>query len=78
MHFILHFSIITRSRLTSDFPIAIIEAFEDVDELEDMPQDEVCSDCFGGRLRMMQASPYSGYDEFYQVQLEFVNESKST
>jgi hypothetical protein len=68
---------VSRPLLTLLSFLAIIDAFEDVDELDDMPQDEVCSYCFGGKLRMMQASPYSGYDELYQEQLLYVNEGKS-
>lgn len=43
-----------------------------------MPEDELCSYCFGGRLRMMQSSPYSAYDEMYADMLEYVNEGKQS
>lgn len=38
-----------------------------------MPQDEICSYCYVERLQMMQQSPYSAYDEYYQSVLETVN-----
>ncbi|KAK3302812.1 uncharacterized protein B0T15DRAFT_371689, partial [Chaetomium strumarium] len=40
---------------------AKIEAFPAVEKLEDMPQTQLCSFCFGEKLRLMQRSPYSAY-----------------
>lgn len=38
-----------------------------------MPTSELCSFCFVQRLKIMQSSPYSFYDEVFQEQLEIVN-----
>ncbi|GKT64258.1 lysM domain-containing protein [Colletotrichum tofieldiae] len=51
----------------------IIESWEEVEEIEDMPQDELCSYCYGAKLRLMQKSEYSVYDEYYAAMLEYVN-----
>lgn len=53
-----------------------MDSFEDVEEISDMPREELCSYCFGARLRMMQSSPYSAYDDMYAYMLEFVNQSR--
>ncbi|KAI9157867.1 hypothetical protein HJFPF1_05850 [Paramyrothecium foliicola] len=45
--------------------LAITESFQDVEELKDMPRKELCSYCYGARLRVMQNSPYSAYDDAY-------------
>lgn len=37
-----------------------------------MPKDEMCSDCYVHRLAMMQASPYTVYDDYYKSDLELV------
>lgn len=37
-----------------------------------MPRNELCSSCYIRRLAMMQASPYSVYNDFYQTNLEYV------
>ncbi|WYZ42264.1 hypothetical protein EsH8_V_001159 [Colletotrichum jinshuiense] len=42
----------------------VILAFSDTDQLEGMPDSELCSDCHLGRLKMMQDSPYSIYASF--------------
>lgn len=55
---------------------AIIDSFEEVAELGDMAREDLCSYCFGARLRMMQSSPYSAYDELYAEMLDFVNQSR--
>ncbi|KFA54859.1 hypothetical protein S40293_10024 [Stachybotrys chartarum IBT 40293] len=52
-----------------------MDSFEDVEEISDMPREELCSYCFGARLRMMQSSPYSAYDDMYAYMLEFVNQN---
>ncbi|KAH0424199.1 hypothetical protein CcaCcLH18_11702 [Colletotrichum camelliae] len=54
---------------------AKIEAFEDVDELADMPKDQLCSFCFGEKLRLMQRSPYSAYDSLHAERLLYINEN---
>ncbi|KAK1994860.1 hypothetical protein LX36DRAFT_692917 [Colletotrichum falcatum] len=51
----------------------IIESWEEVEEMEDMPQEELCSYCYGAKLRLMQKSEYSAYDEYYAAMLEYVN-----
>jgi hypothetical protein len=55
----------------------IIESWVEVDEIEDMPQNELCSYCYGSKLRLMQSSVYSAYDEDFAAMLKFVNNSKS-
>ncbi|EXL41482.1 hypothetical protein FOCG_16286 [Fusarium oxysporum f. sp. radicis-lycopersici 26381] len=40
----------------------IINKFTVVDSIDKMPTSELCSDCYIGRLRMMQASPFSYYN----------------
>lgn len=51
----------------------IIDAFEDYESLEAMPNAQLCSYCYGAKLRMMQQSPYSAYDELFAQTLETVN-----
>ncbi|RSL90064.1 hypothetical protein CEP51_000949 [Fusarium floridanum] len=50
----------------------VILNFSDADTLDKMPNNELCSDCYIGRLKMMQASPYSYYKKelFYQDALK--------
>ncbi|KAI8660440.1 hypothetical protein NCS57_01021400 [Fusarium keratoplasticum] len=50
----------------------VILNFSDADTLDKMPNSELCSDCYSGRLKMMQASPYSYYkkEPFYQDALK--------
>ncbi|KAI0112109.1 hypothetical protein GGR51DRAFT_547171 [Nemania sp. FL0031] len=42
--------------------------------IEDMPEEQVCSYCYGAKLSLMQSSPYSVYDELHAQQLEYINE----
>lgn len=42
-----------------------------------MPEEQLCSYCYGTKLRMMQQSPYSVYDELFAEMLGYVNESTS-
>ncbi|KAH6710632.1 hypothetical protein DL95DRAFT_351095 [Leptodontidium sp. 2 PMI_412] len=51
----------------------IIESWKEVEEIEKMPRTELCSYCYGAKLRQMQKSAYSAYDEYYAVMLEYVN-----
>ncbi|KAM0454556.1 hypothetical protein ACHAO4_004362 [Trichoderma viride] len=51
----------------------IIDTFEDYDSLEAMPDAQLCSYCYGAKLRIMQQSPYSAYDELFAQALETVN-----
>lgn len=37
----------------------------------------MCSFCLGEKLRLMQQSPYSAYDELHAETLEYINQSKS-
>ncbi|KAF7556581.1 hypothetical protein G7Z17_g1326 [Cylindrodendrum hubeiense] len=50
----------------------IIAGFSDIESLKDMPKNELCSDCYINRLKMMQASPYSIYQKtpYYQEALK--------
>lgn len=38
-----------------------------------MPDAQLCSYCYGAKLRIMQQSPYSAYDELFAQALETVN-----
>ena len=49
---------------------------EEYEEIEDIPQEGLCSFCYGEKLRLMQKSEYSAYDEYYAEMLDYVNESK--
>ncbi|KAK7959253.1 pectin lyase-like protein [Apiospora aurea] len=49
----------------------IIDAFTDVDDIKDMPQDGICSYCWLEQYSMMQKSPYFLYDDFLKSQLEY-------
>lgn len=51
---------------------AIIDDFTVVSNVTGMPQTELCSTCYLRKLAMMQASPYSVYNEDYKQQLEYV------
>ncbi|CAG8040084.1 unnamed protein product [Penicillium olsonii] len=51
----------------------VIDAFTLVDSTEDMPDNEICSYCYTSRLQMMQQTPYSMYDDYYQGVLETIN-----
>ncbi|KAH8168700.1 LysM domain protein [Sarocladium implicatum] len=53
----------------------VIESWEEYEDIEDMAEKELCSFCFGAKLRMMQASPYSAYDELYAEMLKHVNKN---
>ncbi|KAJ3466400.1 hypothetical protein MRS44_007058 [Fusarium solani] len=50
----------------------IIYDFTLSETIDKMPNNELCSDCYVGRLKMMQASPFSYYnkDSFYEDALE--------
>ncbi|KAK3491815.1 hypothetical protein B0T13DRAFT_490449 [Neurospora crassa] len=52
---------------------AKIEMFPEVENIEDMPQAQLCSFCLGAKLRLMQSSPYSAYDELHAERLEYIN-----
>lgn len=54
-----------------------MDSFDDVEELSDMPRAQLCSYCYGAKLRMMQRSPYSAYDELHAVTLEYINTGES-
>lgn len=38
-----------------------------------MPQAQLCSFCLGAKLRLMQSSPYSAYDQLHAERLEYIN-----
>ncbi|KAG6979853.1 WSC domain-containing protein [Fusarium oxysporum f. sp. conglutinans] len=50
----------------------VILGFSNSGSLESMPNSELCSDCYVGRLKMMQASPFSYYrkEPYYQNALK--------
>lgn len=54
----------------------MIDSWEEVENIEDMPKNELCSYCYGAKLRLMQKSEYSAYDELYAAMLEYVNKGK--
>jgi hypothetical protein len=51
----------------------LIDTITNVATIDLMPTTEICSFCFAERLAMMYRSPYSGYDEHWQAELEHVN-----
>lgn len=51
--------------------------FKPVDQISDMPRDELCSYCNVKRFSMMQDSPYSAYDNAtVRSQYETIAQSK--
>ncbi|KAJ6007783.1 hypothetical protein N7540_011759 [Penicillium herquei] len=52
---------------------AIIDDFTLVANTAAMPDAELCSYCYTERLQMMQRTPYSAYDDYYQTVLEAIN-----
>ncbi|KEY65065.1 hypothetical protein S7711_09858 [Stachybotrys chartarum IBT 7711] len=63
-----------RDENTGEYCNAIIDSWGEYEELEEMPEDELCSYCWGTKLRMMQASEYSAYDELFAETLQHVNQ----
>lgn len=51
----------------------IIEEFQDVETMEDLPKNELCHVCNVRRLAIMQSSQFSVYNEMYKQQLEYVH-----
>ena len=49
----------------------VIDAFTEVDTIEDMPRDELCSFCHIEKMRLMQSTPYSTWDEGWKEELEY-------
>jgi hypothetical protein len=43
-----------------------------VDDITQMPRDQLCSFCLGAKLRTMQQNPYGVYDAVYQERLDYV------
>lgn len=41
-----------------------------------MPDNQLCSYCYGAKLRMMQQSAYSAYDDLFAKMLQHVNTSQ--
>lgn len=50
----------------------VIESWNAVDDISKMPKVQLCSYCYGAKLRTMQQSPYSVYDESYEERLKYV------
>ncbi|KAI5229231.1 hypothetical protein E4T46_01629 [Aureobasidium subglaciale] len=46
----------------------------DFEDVYNMPLDEMCSFCYVEHYRIMQKSPYSAYDAFYEHNLQMINE----
>ncbi|CAH0043647.1 unnamed protein product [Clonostachys solani] len=64
------------SKMNSQATIAtvnITDALEEYKNIEDMPEKELCSFCYGAKLRQMQKSEHSAYDREFTSMLEFVN-----
>jgi hypothetical protein len=53
----------------------IIDGWATVDDITQMPTTQLCSYCYGAKLRMMQQSPYSAYDEIYEERLKYLVKS---
>ncbi|RDW72346.1 LysM peptidoglycan-binding domain-containing protein [Aspergillus mulundensis] len=49
----------------------ILVTYPPVNELSDMPAAQLCSECWVSKLKLMQSSPYSAYDNVYQSQLDY-------
>ncbi|KAH6608261.1 LysM domain-containing protein [Trichoderma cornu-damae] len=64
--------------LTVELAPDIIDSWEEVENIEDMPETELCSYCYGAKLRLMQTSEYSVYDEDYAAMLDYVNKDSPT
>ncbi|KAK0391599.1 hypothetical protein NLU13_1099 [Sarocladium strictum] len=58
---------------TSKYCNDIIDSWEEYDDLEEMPLSKLCSYCYGAKLRMMQESKYSAYNEYFAEALVYVN-----
>ncbi|KAH2160430.1 hypothetical protein KXV74_000423, partial [Aspergillus fumigatus] len=59
---------------TGEYCNDVIDSFTLVDSVDSMPESEMCSYCYVERLQMMQRTPYSVYDEYYQTVLKTVHE----
>ncbi|KAL4875747.1 pectate lyase superfamily protein-domain-containing protein [Aspergillus karnatakaensis] len=59
---------------TGKYCNAIIDDFTIADSTDEMPLDEACSYCYVERHQMMQRSPFSAYDEYYQSVLMTIND----
>ncbi|KAI5455805.1 LysM domain protein [Mariannaea sp. PMI_226] len=53
----------------------IIESWGEFYDTSEMPKADLCSYCYGAKLRMMQQSPYSVYDDLFASDLEYVNKA---
>ncbi|CAM1509011.1 Fc.00g027500.m01.CDS01 [Cosmosporella sp. VM-42] len=62
---------------TGEYCNNVIDGFKDIETIEDLPKDDLCSNCYTGRLKMMQKSPYSIYRlfTFYQDALKLAAET---
>ncbi|VUC21228.1 unnamed protein product [Clonostachys rosea] len=58
---------------SGDYCNHIIDAWGEYKNIEDVPEQELCSFCYGAKLRQMQKSEHSAYDQEYASMLEFVN-----
>lgn len=43
-----------------------------------MPEDNLCSECYGAKLSLMQQSTYSAYGEIHAEILAYINERESS
>ena len=55
-----------------------MNSWSSYENIEDMPNDELCSYCFGAKLRLMQTSPYSVYNDYYAETLKNINLGRRT
>jgi hypothetical protein len=58
---------------SDEYETAVIDGFAVVSSTEEMPENEACSYCYIERLRMMQQTLYSIYDDYYQGVLQTIN-----
>ncbi|CAG8905451.1 unnamed protein product [Penicillium egyptiacum] len=63
----------SKDKDTDEYCNDIIGDFTLVQSTKDMPEDEACSYCYTTRLQIMQQTPYSMYDDYYQEVLVELN-----
>ncbi|KAJ3496988.1 hypothetical protein NLG97_g2243 [Lecanicillium saksenae] len=52
----------------------VIDALDDkYEDIDDMPENELCKTCYASKLNMMRDSPYSAYEELFANMLAQVN-----
>ena len=54
-----------------------IDSWELASDLSDVPRPDICDDCWIGKIRMMQQSPYSAYNTPWETMLNYSISGKS-